>query len=246
MQRSIKLDLGCGVQKREGFIGVDINPNSDADVICDLEIAPYPFDDDSISEINSDHCIEHLADLDLFLQEIHRICKLNAQVRIVFPHFSRNWHSTQHKRAYGIRLLAHYGHLFDIISVRFNYTWISRRHFYRLPLYLAIDLIDFLANLSPWFCERCWCYWVGGFDNVEIIAKVREHTPEAIKRKRVGMHIDGQGFEENLLQTLICLRCRKNLVYEQEKGVLICQGCGQTYAVRNGVPIMLKAQGGQL
>jgi hypothetical protein len=33
MQQGIKLDLGCGVQKREGFIGVDMNPNSDADVI---------------------------------------------------------------------------------------------------------------------------------------------------------------------------------------------------------------------
>jgi predicted SAM-dependent methyltransferase len=158
MQQGIKLDLGCGVQKREGFIGVDMNPNSDADVICDLEIAPYPFHDDSIAEINSDHCVEHLEDLSLFLGEIHRISKPGARIRLVFPHYSRSWFSTQHKRAYGINILHHYTDKFEVISTKLNYTWISRRHLNRLPLYLAVGLIDFLANLSPWFCERCWCY----------------------------------------------------------------------------------------
>jgi predicted SAM-dependent methyltransferase len=169
-----KLDLGCGRKKPEGYIGVDISFESDADVICDLEKRYYPFKSNSIDVVNTDHCIEHLTDLDLFLEEIHRICKPNAQVRIVFPHFSRSWHSTQHKRAYGIRLLAHYGHLFDVTSVRFNYTWISRMHLKHLPLYWLVDLIDFFANLSPWFCERVWCYWVGGFDNVEVTAVVRK------------------------------------------------------------------------
>lgn len=63
MRSAIKVDLGCGRQKRDGFVGVDINPESDADVICDLGIAPYPFHDDSMSELNSDHSVEHLDDL---------------------------------------------------------------------------------------------------------------------------------------------------------------------------------------
>jgi predicted SAM-dependent methyltransferase len=63
VRSAIKVDLGCGRQKRDGFVGVDANPESDADVICDLGIAPYPFYDDSISEINFDHSVEHLGDL---------------------------------------------------------------------------------------------------------------------------------------------------------------------------------------
>jgi hypothetical protein len=41
------LDLGCGIRKRPGTIGLDINPRSDADVIHDLTLFPYPFDDSS-------------------------------------------------------------------------------------------------------------------------------------------------------------------------------------------------------
>jgi uncharacterized protein YbaR (Trm112 family) len=77
-------------------------------------------------------------------------------------------------------------------------------------------------------------------DNVEIIAKLRKDTSKAIERKEPGVSLDKRGFDENLLQTLICLECRGNLVYVEEKDVLICQGCEQVYEVRNGVPIMLK------
>jgi hypothetical protein len=33
-------------------------------------------------------------------------------------------------------------------------------------------VIDFFANLSPWLCSRLWCYWVGGFEEIEFIFRV--------------------------------------------------------------------------
>ena len=41
------LDVGCGIHKYPGAIGVDRNPASRADVICDLDHFPYPFADSS-------------------------------------------------------------------------------------------------------------------------------------------------------------------------------------------------------
>ena len=38
------LDLGCGNRKRKDTIGIDISEDTDADVIHDLNISPYPFD----------------------------------------------------------------------------------------------------------------------------------------------------------------------------------------------------------
>jgi len=39
------LDLGCGNRKKEGTIGIDINPNTNADIIHDPNTFPYPFEE---------------------------------------------------------------------------------------------------------------------------------------------------------------------------------------------------------
>ncbi len=28
-------------------------------------------------------------------------------------------------------------------------------------------IIDFFANISPYLTSRIWCYWVGGFEEIE-------------------------------------------------------------------------------
>jgi hypothetical protein len=39
------------------------------------------------------------------------------------------------------------------------------------PLFLTASaiggVIDFFANLSPYLASRLWCYWVGGFEEIE-------------------------------------------------------------------------------
>ncbi|MHA2033632.1 MAG: class I SAM-dependent methyltransferase, partial [Candidatus Kariarchaeaceae archaeon] len=34
--------------------------------------------------------------------------------------------------------------------------------------------LDFFANLSPYFCSRFWCYWVGGFEEISFVFKVKK------------------------------------------------------------------------
>jgi hypothetical protein len=34
------------------------------------------------------------------------------------------------------------------------------------------EAIDFLANLKPRLTQRLWCYWVGGFDEIEFRVRV--------------------------------------------------------------------------
>lgn len=57
-EKIIKLDLACGQNKREGFTGVDIAGNPD--IIHDLNVYPYPFDDNSVDEIYCSHYVEHI------------------------------------------------------------------------------------------------------------------------------------------------------------------------------------------
>src|SRR5256885_15595045 len=56
----IKLNLGSGLRPRhvDGWVNVDVN--SDADLQLDLR-EPLPFPDESVSEIYTEHFLEHLS-----------------------------------------------------------------------------------------------------------------------------------------------------------------------------------------
>jgi hypothetical protein len=69
----LKLDLGCGQNKQAGFTGVDIWKG--ADVTHDLFTFPWPFENNSVSEIFSAHFFEHVPGLlrGKFMDEVWRI-----------------------------------------------------------------------------------------------------------------------------------------------------------------------------
>ena len=56
-EKSAILDFGCGNRKRPGSIGIDVNPRTDADVVHDLNVFPYPFADSSFDEVYADNVI---------------------------------------------------------------------------------------------------------------------------------------------------------------------------------------------
>lgn len=85
------LDLGCGNKKQAGMVGIDINPSSKADVIHDLNRFPYPFDDSTFDEIFADNTIEHLKDLPRVMEELHRIARPGAILKIIVPYFRARW-----------------------------------------------------------------------------------------------------------------------------------------------------------
>ena len=39
------LDIGCGSAKFPGAVGLDISADTDADVVHDLDVFPYPIED---------------------------------------------------------------------------------------------------------------------------------------------------------------------------------------------------------
>lgn len=42
-----------------------------------------------------------------------------------------------------------------------------------------------------------------------------------------------------LLEILVCPKCRGELEYREQEPALLCQKCRLKYAVRDGIPIML-------
>ena len=86
----MKLNLGCGQNKKEGYINVDKYNAFQPEVVHDLEVFPWPFEDNSVSEIEMHHSLEHMGEsTEVFLkivQEIYRISKPNCIWRISVPH----------------------------------------------------------------------------------------------------------------------------------------------------------------
>lgn len=83
----IKLNLGCGHKKISGFTGVDQIKTKAADVVHDLNFAPYPFPEGSVDEIIADNVLEHLNDVIAVMEEWHRLCRAGAIIKISLPYY---------------------------------------------------------------------------------------------------------------------------------------------------------------
>jgi len=82
------LDVGCGSAKFPGAVGLDISPDTDADVVHDLDVFPYPFDDASFDQVLLQDVLEHVREPIKVIDELHRICRPGARIHLRTPHFS--------------------------------------------------------------------------------------------------------------------------------------------------------------
>ena len=76
-EKSIKLNLGSGARPEKGWVNVDIVDLPEVDVVHDLTKFPWPFEDNSVDQIKSEHLIEHFDGLTFikFMDECYRILK---------------------------------------------------------------------------------------------------------------------------------------------------------------------------
>jgi len=107
----VKIDLACGDNKKEGFLGVDVAETSSVDIIHDLNQYPWPFEDNSVDEINCSHYVEHiphdakngnkLDGLIQFMNEVYRILKPEGKATIIAPYYTsvRAYGDPTHQRS---------------------------------------------------------------------------------------------------------------------------------------------------
>jgi len=90
----LRLDLGCGYYKPDGYIGLDnlvgvrtqIPDEARApDVYIDLNVEPLPFADDSCIEVRSSHFLEH-SNLDHVIDETFRVLRPGGTFVLVVPY----------------------------------------------------------------------------------------------------------------------------------------------------------------
>lgn len=84
----ILLDVGCGENKQQGFVGMDKRKLKGVDIVHDLESLQYPLDDESCLTIKGSHVWEHLKPwltIDI-MNEWWRIMKVDGQLMLSMPY----------------------------------------------------------------------------------------------------------------------------------------------------------------
>lgn len=154
------LDIGCGRQKVPNALGIDINPNSQADVFHDLNQFPYPFQNDLFDTIYCTDVLEHLEDVVKTMEEIHRIGKNGAQVYLRVPHFTST-------HAYGDPT---HKHFFNTESLDYfcggfaKYSYPTTAAFKKMGVTLnfwklhRLNGVSFLANRFPLYYEKLFAF----------------------------------------------------------------------------------------
>ena len=184
-----KLNLGCGEFHREGYVNVDCYAVSAPDVRHDLEQIPFPFADNEFDEILLEHVLEHLSDPFAVMRELHRIAAPEAIVKISVPHFSRGFTHPEHKRGFDVSFSLYFNPEFiggyqgvDLQLHKTTMIWFAQPELkkrilsptkFRLATVFG-HLINGLAALSPDICSRLWCFWVGGFEEIRFVFKVKK------------------------------------------------------------------------
>jgi len=88
--RPLRLNLGCGMRKREGYLNVDKVTACAPDVVLDIERVPWPWPDSSVEEVLLIHVLEHIGrDAQTYfgvIKELWRVCRHGARIHIAVPH----------------------------------------------------------------------------------------------------------------------------------------------------------------
>lgn len=108
----VKIELGCGSNKQEGFKGIDILAHPGVDFVANLEEGLSFLKDNSVDEFYSAHFLEHINNFELLMSEIYRALKPGGICTIIVPHFSNPYYYSDytHKRFFGLYSFDYFSH----------------------------------------------------------------------------------------------------------------------------------------
>lgn len=84
---ALRLNLGCGADRRDGFTGVDLFDGPQVDQVHDLDTGPWPWPDGTVRHILARHVFEHVADPVLFMAESWRVLEGGGMLEVVTPYW---------------------------------------------------------------------------------------------------------------------------------------------------------------
>ncbi|MEG4515238.1 tetratricopeptide repeat protein [Microcoleus sp. AT9b-C5] len=173
-QEYLKLDLGCGGNKKPGTIGLDYcYVPGVVDHVLNIQTDILPFPDRSVEYVHSSHTLEHLTDPIHLFQEVSRVCIDGAKLEFWTPYV---WHNSAfiygHTNYYQEDNYMHLCVLFpDFWSVSLGARWYLKEIVYVVPPHILVELYKQKIQLE--FAIR---YYKGIVQEFAAIIEVRHEN----------------------------------------------------------------------
>jgi len=144
----VRIDLGAGQNKKEGFTGMDRWEGSN--IVHDLLDLPWPFEDGSVDELHCSHVMEHFVGEDQMkiMDEAFRVLKFSeadasstiGTLTVIVPSWNsvRMWQDPTHKSPFP-DARAHY----------FNKEWRTLNKLDHYPIKSDFDFTAFYQMIDP-------------------------------------------------------------------------------------------------
>jgi len=90
IESTIQLNFGCGYEYKLGYINIDIDKNTEPDMLISADQTTLDFKASSVDYIFSKYCLEHIdrSSIQKLLTEFYRILKPGGILEIYVPHFT--------------------------------------------------------------------------------------------------------------------------------------------------------------
>lgn len=156
------LNVGGGKdESTPNALSIDKSKLASPDILHDLDLTPWPIEDNSFDVIYCKDVIEHVADIIKTMEEIHRIAKPGAKVVITTPHFSCSNSYTDPTHRHHLGFFS-----FDYFTGENQWDFYTAVRFEKLSAELTFfpnlknKLIWRIAKKYPRFYEEhlCWVF----------------------------------------------------------------------------------------
>jgi len=152
-----KLNMGCGFKKLNDHWNVDQEARCNPDQVLDLEVTPWPYEDDFFDKITADNILEHIGQnpkvFTNVIKEMYRVSKDQAEWYVQFPHHRCDlfWDDYTHVRALTAKT-------FKMFDQKMNFETIAKKlSESTFGLYHDVDLevVDVTYNIiGYWLAQQ--------------------------------------------------------------------------------------------
>ncbi|MBU4459688.1 MAG: class I SAM-dependent methyltransferase [Verrucomicrobia bacterium] len=96
------LNLGCGAKLLPNAVNADVFPYAEAVCVVDLAKFPWPWADAAFDEVHAYMFLEHVSNLVMTMDEIHRICSPGGLLTLTVPYWTgpNSWDDPTHVRCF--------------------------------------------------------------------------------------------------------------------------------------------------
>lgn len=188
-----KLNMGCGFNKLDGYWNVDVEKKCNPDQVVNLEVTPWPYDDNFFEQIHAYNILEHLGTspgiFTNVVKEMYRVSQPGAIWNIQVPHHrcDLHWDDYTHVRTLTPKT-------FRMFDQEFNFQTIERKlSESTFGIYHNVDLeiTDVHYNITEYWRQQLQNGMIGSTQldiHLNTLANVAESVNITLTVHKPGRH----------------------------------------------------------